>query len=87
MTSDELQKISSDLFNKFVNENSKIDGIYFSAQTNQILAFEKYIAQLNNSELFRICDISDADVVQLREFITCGIAKYFSDNIKTLAIL
>ena len=87
MTSDELQKISSDLFNKFVNENSNIDGIYFSAKNNQILAFERYIAQLSNNELFRICDISVADAVLLREFITRGIAKYFSDNIKTLAIL
>ena len=87
MTDSKLQNISSELFNQFVIENPNVSGSYFSAQTNRILAFESYIEELSDEYFFTKYAISAKETEELRRFINLGIRKYFSDNIKTLAIL
>ena len=87
MTNDELQHISDEIFKQFNAQNNHIDGIYLSPQTNKLLAFENYMAQVSDADFFVRYSLSATEVKQLRKFVEHGVEKYFSDNIKTLAII
>lgn len=89
MDIEKLKYIADKIFEAFDENNPEAGkGIYLSAKTNLILAFDDYINShdIQNVALDVGAEITLEESVCLQKIINQGIEKYLSDNIKTIAL-
>ena len=89
MTYKKLKNIADIIFENFAEAYPKAQkGIYLSAKTNLVLAFDEYI---NNNDIQKLAAQADINICAeeakiLLKIMNDGIEKYLADNIKVIAI-
>ncbi len=89
MNTKKLKYIADKIFIAFDEDNPDArKGIYLSAKTNLILAFDDYINKqdIQKAALDIGVEITLEEGIYLQKIINQGIEKYLSDNIKTIAL-
>lgn len=84
-----LKNIADKIFEDFAETYPDAQkGMYLSAKTNLVLAFDEYINHNNIQTIVRQSDIniSAKDAKILWKMMNDGIEKYLTDNIKVIAL-